>query len=199
MAPSNIEEAATATSTADLSLAFFNSTIMLYRITSQALSKLYNNNLENDPVLETATGMTETLCQIVTLERKMELWASTLDPALQLIMLQQGLPAADLTRWQEAKFRVILTLRYHNLNILINRPVLAQALSGEDPSGSLDVLPTSLVASAVVRSTLDSGLRSAAHIITLVHAITHAEGRQRFLLGAWWFTLYYSKSCACIE
>lgn len=92
------------------------------------------------------------------------------------------------------KFRVILTLRYHNLRVLAHRPVLDHYLQLLDKSGSNTHELATL--SQMGQMSISSCLESSQAIITIVHTCINlgTQDGRRSLLGAWWFTLYFSKS-----
>lgn len=87
------------------------------------------------------------------------------------------------------RFHTILTLRYHNLSILIHRGVLVQLCDHMDDLGSQTQDILALMDAA--RSTVRICVESATDIIMLVHAVAKSDGVFRNVLGAWWFTLYY--------
>jgi hypothetical protein len=92
---------------------------------------------------------------------------------------------ADLER-----YRVIITLRYHNLRILIHRLVVVRFL---DIRGKVDPADQELALLQQIGSnSVQICMRSSLEIISIVHSIVHSTGMRRGLLGAWWFSLYYS-------
>lgn len=169
----------------------FKATIRLYAITAQILSTLYHNNVG---CAGTTTDLTSLTCHVLQLQENLDTWKNKLDPSLHLIDFHHPLPQVGSTNRLNGKFRVVLTLRYHNLNILLHRPILSLALSMLRDNDSDTASSLSALSSAVIRAVVESSIQSAMQIIDLVHTIMHAEGIQRDLLGAWWFALYYSES-----
>jgi hypothetical protein len=135
---------------------------------------------------------------VYKIENQLSEWRRALPPQLKLIttgdLAPDRLPpeeeiAADT--WQELRLRFILTLRYTNIRILLHRPVLVRFLDGlDDPRDNQDV---SLL-QQVGTNSIQISIRSAKEIICLVHLVIQSSGRskKRGLLGAWWFSLYYS-------
>jgi len=88
------------------------------------------------------------------------------------------------------RFKIILTLRYHNTRILLHRPILVKFL---DILGkpTVDKQELSLL-QQIGSNSLKNCVESSMEIISIVHMIVKSIGVQRSLLGAWWFSLYYS-------
>lgn len=96
------------------------------------------------------------------------------------------------------KLRVVLTLRYLNIRVLLHRPILIKFLDiayGGTPDwhpAANNELPL-LQSYGVVN--LRKCLESSKEIIEIISTSVFAWGwRQRHsLLDVWWFSLYYSK------
>lgn len=90
------------------------------------------------------------------------------------------------------RFRTILTMRYHNIRLLIHRVVLVRLCDSLDDlnSRSQEILALQDVA----WSTMQIATDSATEIITIVRTVVESDLVRRGLLGEWWFTLYYSMS-----
>jgi hypothetical protein len=129
------------------------------------------------------------------MEQNLFSWERSLDQNLQLI----STPKLDeMPREIEStsfayfswKFRVILTLRYLNLRVLIHRPVLvkfiAASRSPDRESPELKLLQQMGLNSMQICT------ESAMEIIGIVHRVVSEPGWKHSLLGAWWFSLYYS-------
>jgi len=98
---------------------------------------------------------------------------------------------ADLER-----YRVIITLRYHNIRILIHRLVVVRFL---DTCGKFDPADQELALLQQIGSnSVQICVRSSLEIISIVHSIVHSSGVRRGLLGAWWFSLYYTFNAALV-
>ena len=133
--------------------------------------------------------MSETLEEISRLCWKLAQWQDALPSCLEIITSKDTIddvpPALETTR-----FRVLLSLRYLGTRILVLRPTITQFLdlcgtmSNEHESKWLwksgAVLLTDLV-------------RTCTDVLHTSKNILAAAQKDRNLLGAWWFSCYYSK------
>ncbi|CAK7215094.1 hypothetical protein SBRCBS47491_002365 [Sporothrix bragantina] len=143
-----------------------------------------------------------------------DLISGILDMEHELLDWQRSLPASIclldheellcLDTHPDNRLRVILTLRYHNVRILVHRPLLEYYLvrvtmrMAPPPSSSgspIPVLPVEPIPQASQRSfaLLSS---SAECIIKMVSTINDPASHKQHLLGAWWFSLYYTFNAA---
>lgn len=100
----------------------------------------------------------------------------------------QTSPSPQYFTW---KFRVILTLRYLNLRVLLHRPVLVKFIAA---SRSPDRDPQDLkLLQQIGMNSMQIVTESAMEIIDLVLRVVSEPGWKQSLLGAWWFSLYYSE------
>lgn len=89
------------------------------------------------------------------------------------------------------KFRVILTLRYLNLRVLLHRPVLVKFIAASrSPDRDLQDLK---LLQQIGMNSMQIITESAMEIIDIVLRVVSEPGWKQSLLGAWWFSLYYSK------
>lgn len=88
------------------------------------------------------------------------------------------------------RFRILLTLRYHNLRILIHRLVLVKFL---DSAGSTTQDQNeNVILQQIGSNSVQRCVESSMEIISIVTFLVHSEMGKKFL-GAWWFSLYYSR------
>lgn len=163
----------------------------LYRQLWNVLDLLYGQNIGCDAPLPT----TEIISNIFSLEQQLFSWERSLDPNLQLISTSQlgGMPRDPITASFEYfswKFRVILTLRYLNLRVLLHRPVLVKFIAASR-SQNRDSQDLKLLQQMGMNS-MQICIESAMEIIGIVHGVVAEPGWKHSLLGAWWFSLYYS-------
>jgi hypothetical protein len=191
-----------------MNVVFFNSTITLYRVMASIIDALYEQNLGCGGSINAV----ETVAQVFKLENDLVDWQhTTCQPAL---VTANDLPSAIMQAeaatfatssdkedddsippawWPmyELRLRTIITLRYNNLRILLHRPVLASLLTRienkESSSNDVSIIQQVGSSSAQICS------RSAKEVISIVSAVVHSKGPARGLLGAWWFSLYYSQ------
>lgn len=152
----------------------------------EALNVLYGANLGCD----SRTTMYDTASHVHQLEHKLLEWQSQLPPALALVQYQ------DLSQLRNdgttvTRFQVILTMRYLNLRILVHRPLLQEYLSTLEGIDQ-DHQRRNAILCQIGSSSLATCVQSAISIIEIVSIIVSSDGEYRYLLGAWWFCLFYS-------
>ena len=188
--PSNYPESlptTTLTSASEtVSLEFFNATIILYRIMWKVIHLLYGGNLGSDD----QTDVFDNITNLFSLEKQLTEWKGSLPPSLTVRESwelskhrEENLPV-----WERS--RVVLTLRYHNVRILVHRPILVRFL---DLAGTenQDEQYVALLQQVGFNS-VQTCVQAASEIVGLVNLVVHSTGVQRKFLGAWWFTIYYS-------
>ena len=163
---------------------FLGVSVELYRIMGRSLVKQYNSNLgrmnEDFDAITTIQSASET-------RQDLRLWASGLPSHLSIYPPNSQFSPKPS---DQDKLRIILTLRYHSLNILIHRPLLCAMLRSltvqEAPSGeSLPYIMQLAVAEA------HECISSAESTIDIVYSILAADKAGHNSLGMWFFTLYY--------
>ncbi|KAJ5787283.1 hypothetical protein N7457_002273 [Penicillium paradoxum] len=183
--------------TAALSVAFFNSTIGLYKQLWNTLELLYGQNIGCDGPLP----VSETVAHIFGLEQHLFSWERSLAHPFQLIssasierMPHDQIPSDP--QLLSSKFQVILTLRYLNLRVLLHRPILVKFITA---SRSPDRDPQDMrLLQQIGMNSLQICADSAMEIIDIVHRVVSEPGWKRSLLGAWWFSLYYTFNAALV-
>lgn len=154
---------------------------------------LYGNNI----ACSFSSNVPDTVARVYKIESQLSEWQQLLPPRMKLISMvdieSDHLPREDAVvgEWQDLRLRFILTLRYTNIRILLHRPVLVKFLDGLlNPQNSQD---TSLLLQ-IGTSSIQIAVQSATEIICFVHIVVQSPrlSKKRILLGAWWFSLYYS-------
>ena len=165
---------------------FLGYSVRLYQIMGKSVAQQYNNNIG-------ASGfeMDELTSIQVAGEIRAELrrWLSDLPESLSICEVDS--PELIQTSKQN-KLRTILTLRYHNMNILIHRPLLSAVLrylAAIDPK-SAEPLPYKAQLSMAEANECIASSQSTISIIH--HVLTNVESKDNNL-GVWFFTLYYCK------
>jgi hypothetical protein len=89
----------------------------------------------------------------------------------------------------------VLSVRYHNLRILLHRPMLETFLdacggskAGANASGGYGMVQHLGI------SSIETCVNSAMAVISMVRTVVMSGGWRRDLLGAWNYSLFYSKS-----
>lgn len=168
----------------DLPREFLGVSVRLYQIMGQSLAKQYGANVgRNVEETDEMAGFQA----LGELRRLLRNWVSNLPPHLQICPLG----AREIFETSRAnKLRVILTLKYYNINILIHRPLLSstlQYLFGGHASASRS--PPYHVQLAMGET--QECVRAAELTIDMVHSILNADRTANNNLGVWFFTLYY--------
>jgi hypothetical protein len=150
-----------------------------------ALERLYDQNLGLRPRLP----MSESLNQISKLRWELAQWQDNLPSCLQIIASQDTLDDVPLTVGT-TRLRVLLSLRFLGARILILRPVLSQFLDFPGMTFSNEHQSEWLRNSSAVL--LADLVRTCGDILQISKSILAGSRNDQNLLGAWWFSCYYS-------
>lgn len=130
-----------------------------------------------------------TLCQghVPMIENELHGWSRHIDDFIR----KDATATKDMEGFDAARtrLRTILSLRLLNSRALLHRPILQRLLAAccsptEHPLAQfLHLLPSAW-------NCVDSCFASARELIRIIHR--HCKRKQS--LGAWWYSLYYSKS-----
>jgi hypothetical protein len=171
----------------DLPGEFLAVSYRLYQVMSGSLATQYSTIVEesgpdqDDMASLKASG---------ELRKRLRVWSASLPSTLQLCTPELSMLSENT---QVNRLRVILTMRYHNVGILIHKPLLSATISqifSKDsiPGEGLPYLTQLAMAEA------HECIRSAEHTINIIHAIITVDPTNRNNLGVGFFTLYYGKS-----
>lgn len=158
----------------------------MYSITARVISTLYGGNLGCDPLL----SKKETASKIFQFEQEIDEWINALPDCLLLISSSSlSLDNPEDPLW--TKFRIILSLRYLNLQVLVYRPVFNRAIDGslEDHDHTKSMRSMN----HMEKNHIQSCFSSAKEIIDIVDTVITSQTLGRPFLGAWWFSLYYGR------
>ncbi|KAK6434515.1 hypothetical protein LTR95_009301 [Oleoguttula sp. CCFEE 5521] len=166
---------------------FLAISVELYKIMGRSLKTQYNSNLgqvdENVDVITTIKYVGE-------VRQGLRRWVLALPPHLTMCQ-----PGSFLESSPQNRSQVILTLRYHNLNILVHRPLLDIALQFlSKPEVCSDNAPHTIQLAVAEAS---DGIASAQSTIDIVHSVLTADSTGHNNLGIWFFTLYYASLVIC--
>lgn len=161
---------------------------LLYRLAWKVIGTLYDHNLG----CEESPPETRTVSDILNLEQQLNDWRHNLPPSLHLRSASNLPRQEDVQDQATERFRIILSLRCLNLQLLIYRPMLTTSLSkcssspngGGQQHGSLNHMQMTFNRTQI---------QIAEDIIEIIYVVLTDPGLGRDLIGAWWFTLYYSK------
>lgn len=164
----------------------------LYGVLYTILDQIYGQNLGYGDDLPISSIIT----RLFSMEGSLIDWESKLPRGLGIIQpnevaqrLAQDEPASP--SHLALKLQMVLTLRYLNVRLLLHRAVLVRVLGSNGSAGSVDHEAALLqhVGPNSTKTCLDSAL----HTLDLVHATVTSPGSHKEVLGAWWFSLYYSE------
>lgn len=162
----------------------------MYRI----VDTCYGQNLG----LEEYRTDSEIISMVLKVEEELEEWKVSL-PSLQMRVQDTRLCAEDLDNMGSEdkiteRFAFVLSVRYHNLQILLHRPILEKLLEGcGRPSTSKTKNGDKGKVLQLGMGSVETCINSAVIIISIVHTIVLSTGWRRDLLGAWNYSLFYSK------
>lgn len=162
------------------------------------LDNCYGQNLGYENSLTTV----DTISRVLESERQLEEWRFQLLPTLGLHLWHKPMLAEDVEKVDtgsviQNRFSVVLSVRYHNLRILLHRRYLESFLDTYGVNDA-DTSDKKLLRQVGITS-VQNCVESATSIISTVHTITTSTGWRRELLGAWSYTLYYSTSALAIS
>jgi hypothetical protein len=156
------------------------------------IDQLYGQNLgygDDQPVSNIVT-------KLFAIEGALVDWKNLLPKGLDIIQpdgvalrLAQDEPASP--SHLALKLQMVLSLRYLNVRLLLHRAVLLRILGSNGAAASVD--HEAVLLQHVGPNSIKTCLDSAVHTLDLVHATVTCPGSHKEVLGAWWFSLYYSK------
>lgn len=152
-----------------------------------AVDLLYGGNIGCD----TPDNVFDTVSKLFQMEHQLVEWENSL-PINMGLRKSHDIPGDDEEADPAERFRLIITLRYHNLRILVHRLVVVRYL---DTCGKADNNPQEVATlQQIGANSIQICIQSAMEIITIVSLLTQSTGQRRGFLGFWWFSLYYSMS-----
>ncbi|KGO50258.1 hypothetical protein PEX2_028230 [Penicillium expansum] len=178
--------------------AFYTAAIKLYVILYRVLDSCYGKNLGLQNSLSTADSMSHILDE----QRQLNEWRTQLVPSLGLHIHERLMTPEDVKHMDphfmiRYRFDIVLSIRYHNLRILLHRRRLESLLEtlwlpSDMPTEDKRIfMPMDL-------ASVHSCLESASSIIAIVHSFTTSKVRHHEFLGAWNYTLYYTFNAALV-
>jgi len=168
----------------------------LYKIMWNVINLCYGGNIGCDRQM----NVVETVYTIIQWEQQLIDWRRELPQSLTLRQtndLQAVSSPNDAIISSLERFPIILTLRYHNLRVLLHRPVLVKFLDITGISGvGLDTTELNYLQNG--SSSVQICVQSSMEIIGLVSTLVGSNGFRRTWLGAWWFSFYYTYNAALV-
>ncbi|CAK7219252.1 hypothetical protein SCUCBS95973_003756 [Sporothrix curviconia] len=186
---------------------YYTATIRLYNVMYRIIDTCYGQNLG----LEDLQSDSDLFSHVVRVEADLEAWKAQLAhnqlSVYDAPMVPKDLEGIGADEKISARYIVVLSVRYHNLQILLHRPILEKLLETcgggrraqpSNPLSSLSTLPSSSSAKLIQMGlgSVEACIHSAQAIISIVHTIVLADGPRRDLLGAWNYSLFYTFNAA---
>ncbi|KAJ5954862.1 C6 transcription factor [Penicillium viridicatum] len=182
--------------TFQMSVEFFNSTILLYKQLFNIVDLLYGQNLGCDPPLT----VSECVGHILSAEQHLVTWEKSLPQHIELITVKKirdnSGKMPDPPQFFSLKFSVIITLRYLHLRILLHRPILVKFLDACG-KGGIDPHEERLL-QQIGSNSMRICMESAMSTIDIIHELVPSSEWPKSLLGAWWYSLYYTFHSALV-
>lgn len=162
----------------------------------------FSDNDEDDG--DQTNGTLSIISQVLEGNRQLEDWILRLLPPLGLHVYQKPLTQEELDKMPSSaeaiihqRFNIVLSLRYHNLRILLHRKFLERFLDyfGVDShtSSSSVTSQEKKILRQVGSGSIQKCVESAMAIISIMHTIALSPAKwHRSILGAWNYSLYYS-------
>ena len=157
---------------------------MLYKLMRRIVNLSYGGNVGCDKPV----GLLDTFTWLLQMEQQLMEWRRDL-PAELFWRRSQDVEWEGETSLE--RLRIVLTIGFHDLRLLLHRPVLARLLDMGRQADSDTHQELALLQHLGASSVGISGA-SSMEIVNIVHQIVKSAGERRDYLGAWWFTLYYS-------
>lgn len=164
---------------------------MLYKQMASIIDQIYGQNLGCGPPLPVG----ETVSRVLGIENQLFSWVMALPECLRQVTVEEMRDeigqSQDQPQLFPLKFRVILTLRYLHIQILLHRPILVKFLDATRASG---IEPgEDRLLNDIGYSSMKKCVESAMGIIDIISELVSSSGWPRDLLGTWWYSLYYGK------
>ncbi|RDW65946.1 fungal specific transcription factor domain-containing protein [Aspergillus mulundensis] len=177
----------------DNQTAFIDATVRLLQVVGQSIRTQYGQNLGlRDHEVDDSTAI-----QAASVVRQeLRRWACSLPPSLAICGAGSCIFSEEESS-ESIRMRVILTLRYHFVNILIHRPLLCATLRyltiNAPPVGA--PLPYRM---QLAMAEAHECIRSAEETIEIVHTVMSGSSPSYTKLDVWFFTLFHVFNAALI-
>ncbi|KAI5200553.1 hypothetical protein E4T39_05706 [Aureobasidium subglaciale] len=158
----------------------------LCRISESVVKQLYDGNLGCNTIQPVA----ELVPNLFSLEQDLSQWSLNLHEEVSLIQSEDIAKLSESLNPSSIRFRVVLTLRYLNVELLLHRHFVVRSLGSQ--SADAQVRQSSRSLEHLSAGAIQSSVRAAQESISIVQKILARGPVGRRMLGAWWFTLFYA-------
>ncbi|CAK46090.1 hypothetical protein M747DRAFT_286646 [Aspergillus niger ATCC 13496] len=177
----------------DIHTAFFDATVRLLQVVGRSLATQYGQNLgPGDQKIDESTA----IHAASTMRQDLRRWTSSLPSCLDLYETGSDVHLQNDNTISN-RLRIILTLRYHFVNILIHRPLLCTILRYLTLLGSPTGRPLPYRIQLAVAEAHEC-IVSAEKTIEVVHAVINAPYPSHTRLDVWFFTLFHVLNSALV-
>lgn len=166
----------------------------LYAILYNFLDSCYGQNLG----FEDPASVSNAISRLFDGQHQLDLWRLQLVPSLGFRIWDTPMSSEDVEKMDKDliichRFSIVLSVRYNNLQILLHRRRLESLLKSLGTSENDSSNGDQRLLRQMSLNSVESCVGSAISIISIVHCITRSSSWRRELLGAWNYSLYYSK------
>jgi hypothetical protein len=168
----------------DLPGQFLAVSFLLYQVMSQSLTKQYGANME---IEDLDSDELASLQASGVFRKKLRTWSAQLPSHMRLCDIGSEMLSENN---QINRLRVILSLRYHNVIILVHRPLFSAALRSMFCVDTLANQVSPYLMQLVIAEAQEC-IQSAESTIKIVHTVVSLDATSRNNLGVGFFTLYY--------
>lgn len=167
----------------------------LYVILYNVLESCYGANLG----FEVSTNPIDAMSGILEGQRRLDEWRLQQLSSLGLRIWDSPLSPGDVEKMDlgsviRHRFNVVLSVRYNNLRILVHRRCLESLLDSFQTQGDALVTSEMRLLQHMGLNSVVNCVESAMAIISIVYSMSSGSSWRRELLGAWNYSLYYSRS-----
>jgi hypothetical protein len=161
------------------------------------INQLYDGNIGCGP----PNTVVDIVTRLFAMEQQLAVWVRQLPPSLDQSNISDLIHSPGSTNTTPSaldRFRIIIKLRHHNVCILLHRPILVRFLDMIGKSPSLSEAQEASSLQQIGSNSIQICVQSSMDIIAIVRAIVGGSNHHRSLLGAWWFSLYYTFNAALV-
>lgn len=167
----------------------------LYVILYNVLELCYGANIG----IKVPTSSIDAMSGTLEGQRRLDEWRLQQLPSLGLQVWDTPMSREDIEKMDAGsvihhRFNVVLSVRYNNLRILVHRRCLESLLDSFQTQDDTMVTSETRLLQHMGLNSVASCVESAVSIISTVYNISSGSGWRREFLGAWNYSLYYSRS-----
>lgn len=152
----------------------------------RAVDRLYGQNLGSI----TSVSMSETLSKVSDLLSQLDKWQDKLPGHLKAISSSEDMLENSSASLETTRLRVLLSLRYLGARILVLRKILSHFFSSSGTKTPNEHLSEWLLDSSF--PLIADLVRACMGVFQISKDLLTASMNNLNLLGAWWFSCYYS-------